>query len=101
MTISPDCTGSVQAGFRWLRDLAIAEGNNIAVQELNNLKKMYNPHEAYLISEFDAPAQLVPRLKEVGMPSDWETTGLIFSSIPDYKLDNKFFAIVRKDYNYG
>lgn len=97
--VDVDCTGSYSAGLRWLKELATREGNEAAVQQLNNLRLTYNPKQSYYTCTFDVPFQVIPRLARE-FPADWDSTGTVFANFPDAKMDNKILAVSRKENNY-
>ncbi|GJJ16097.1 hypothetical protein Clacol_010376 [Clathrus columnatus] len=87
-----DCTGSAMGGFRWLKELAIAEGRNISALRLDSLRSTYSPKLRYATFEFNVPLHLRPRMKELGYPGNWETNFIDFLNQADPDIDFQYIC---------
>ncbi|KAF8574755.1 hypothetical protein K439DRAFT_1624087 [Ramaria rubella] len=102
-TFVVDCTGPALGGLRWLKELPlnsdVSTKREKALLPFNSLKTSYNPKVAYSTCEFDISPRLYAAITEIGLPIDDENIFFfVFGS--DYKVDNKHFAITRRERSY-
>lgn len=99
--MSKDCTGPALGGFRWLQNLQPPPTlGKIASLPFDALKATYDPKMAYTTCEFDVPSQLIPRLKDLGIPQDYEVAGSLCINFPSPKLDKRTLIIAWREHNF-
>jgi hypothetical protein len=99
-----DCTGPALGGLRWLQNLSSASTtetqNQKSALSLDALKVTYDPKMSYSTCEFDVPRRLMPSLKALGLPGDFDTAGFLYVNFANPRLDCRNVIIGRKEDNF-
>ncbi len=100
-----DCTGTAQAGFKWIKQLHEATGQGINYKRESEIEIEVSWDDICVSCDissrittfrFHIPAELRPNLSLLWSPDEM---GVIFSLVPRVGIDNKYFITSRLEGN--
>ena len=93
MTISSDCSGDSQAGFKWLKKA----GYDIP----QDMRLEYDQKLYYVTITFDVTADMKQRidkiLREGGQTEGYDDIGWLYTFVPHYNVCNEGFVLGKMD----
>ncbi|KAF8529996.1 hypothetical protein JB92DRAFT_2859327 [Gautieria morchelliformis] len=99
-TLVIDCTGPARCGFRWLQDPSFTSTTGTEQQvsplPLEALKHTYDPKMAYTTCAFDVPPALMPPIKALRFPEEFEAAGFLYVNTADPSTDSRNVIIALK-----